>query len=371
MIPLEVRTMKQLLKQVLILIVPSLLILALSASASTAPTRRVVRASGPITTLAIDGPRVVYGTDGNGVYVWDVRSGKTARVRRPTKSDSPLVQEVAIAGTRVAWITRSVHGISLETSERLFTASGTGSGVRQLGHAFRVTRGMNQLWDGDWMTGLVGSAKVLAVSRWTETLLPDSSGTTITNARLSSIAKTGLRTIAVGDRTIVSRSADAGHVAVLRTDGTVGIYSPTGSLLREITPTSAQEIALGGGRLVVLTKAKTLEAYGSETGLLRESWPIEAKGLAGHLQAYGRVAIVSVDPRYVDRDLRVFDLKTGKSVTLPKQERSGWNDASVGPLGIVYAVNSHRAYGGHHPSGSLVFVSTARVLAGIARGQLK
>ena len=68
---------------------------------------------------------------------------------------------------------------------------------------------------------------------------------------------------------------------------------------------------------------------------------------------------------------RGLDLKTGKGLVLPRQARSGWNDASVGALGIVYAVNSYKAYGGRHPSGSLVFVPTARVLAGIARGQLK
>ena len=116
---------------------------------------------------------------------------------------------------------------------------------------------------------------------------------------------------------------------------------------------------------------RELETYGSETGLLRESWPIRTPGSVGHLQAYGRIALVSVDPRYRARDLRVVDLKTGKSVTLPKRARSGWNDASVGPLGIVHPVNNYKAYGGSHPSGSLVFLSTSRVLSGIARGHLK
>lgn len=367
--------MERLLSWVLVLFVPSVIVLALSASASTTPTRRVEHSSSPVTTLAIDGPRVVYSTDSNGVYVWNVRSGVTSRVRRPTKSGFPLVQEVAIAGTRVAWITRHVSGISEETSERLFTASVTGTGGRELGHAHRVHQfgipSLTQLWHGDWMSGLVGSGKILAVSRWTEIPLPDWSGTTITNAGLNSIGKTGLRQIVAGEQGIVSQSADADRVAVLRADGTVGIYSTAGALLRRVIPTSAQEIALGGGRLVVLTKAKTLETYGSETGLLRESWPIRTEGSVGHLQAYGRIALLSVDPRYWARDLRVLDLKTGKSVTLPKKWRSGWKDASVGPLGIVYAVNNYKAYGGSHPSGSLVFLSASRVLSGIARGHLK
>ena len=375
MIAEEVRTIKRFLSWVLVLVVPSVIVLALSASASTMPTRKVEHTGSPVTTLAIDGPRVVYSTDGNGVYVWNLRSGVTSRVRVPTKSGFPLVQEVAIAGTRVAWITRHVSGISEETSERLYTASVTGTGSRELGHAHRVHQfgipSLTQLWHGDWMTGLVGSGETLAVSRWTETPLPDWSGTTITNARLNSIGKTGLRQIVAGEQAIVSQSADADRVAVLRADGTVGIYSATGALLKKVTPTSAQEITLGGGRLVVLTKAKTLETYGSETGLLRESWPIRTRDSVGHLQAYGRIAVLSVDPRYRARDLRVVDLKTGKSVTLPKRARSGWNDASVGPLGIVYSVNNYKAYGGSHPSGSLVFLSTSRVLSGLARGHLE
>ena len=39
--------------------------------------------------------------------------------------------------------------------------------------------------------------------------------------------------------------------------------------------------------------------------------------------------------------------------------------------GLVYAVNSYKAYGGHHASGTLVFLSTARALTGIAKGRLR
>ena len=131
---------------------------------------------------------------------------------------------------------------------------------------------------------------------------------------------------------------------------------------------------MGGGRLVVLTKTKTLEVYDSRTGTLQHSWSIKTRHpylQVGHLQAYGRIALFSVDPRYGNRDLRILDLKTGKSIALPTIPRSAWNDAGVGPLGIVYAVNSYKAYGGHHPSGTLVFLSTARVLAEISKGHLR
>jgi hypothetical protein len=224
---------------------------------------------------------------------------------------------------------------------------------------------------GEWIGGLVGSGKLLAVSTWTAS--PSAGGAeTISNASLSQIglASGQLQPIAVGESAIASRSADAGQVAVLRPVGTVGIYSAAGALLREITPSSATEIAMGGGRLVVLTKTKTLEVYNSRTGVFEHRWSIKTRRnnlQVGHLQAYGRIALFSVNPRMASRNLRILDLKTGKSLFLPRRPRSAWNDASVGPLGVVYAINDYRAYGGHHPSGTLVFLSTARVLSDISK----
>jgi hypothetical protein len=358
--------MRRLSSWALLLALPFLLLLAVSATATGTPTRKLKHASGPITALAMDGPRVVYSTDGNGVYVWNVRSGATARVRIPSPSDQPLIGQVAIAGQRVAWITDDVAGNSMETNEDLFTASLSKAGKRKLAHAFRYsefiepqpTRG-RWLWNGDWIGGLVGSGKLLAVSTWTTRPNADTGTETISNARLSLIGATGgLHPIVSGESAIVSRSTDGGQVAVLRPAGTVGIYSAAGALLRQITPTSAQEIALTGTRLVVLTKTKTLEVFDSKTGALTHTWPIKTRHAylqAGRLRAYGRIALFSVDPRYSTRDLRILDLKTGRGFALPSRTRSGWNDASIGPFGLVYAVNSYKTYGGHHPSGTLVF----------------
>ena len=60
---------------------PLLLVLAVSAAAGGTPTRKLKHASGQIAALAIDGPRVVYSTEGNGVYVWNVRTGASSQVR--------------------------------------------------------------------------------------------------------------------------------------------------------------------------------------------------------------------------------------------------------------------------------------------------
>ena len=370
--------MRRLSRWVPTLAVPLLLVLAVPAAATRTPTRKLKHASGPIVALAMDGPRVVYSTQGNRVYVWNIRSGATSQARDSSSSTFPLVQEVAIAGTRVAWITRDVAGNSEETNEDLYTASLNGAGARKLAHAFRVHDfGLDdiQRWNGDWIGGLAGTGKLLVVSRWTTAPNPGGSTfETISNARLSLISATGgrLHPIAGGEDSIVSASVDSGHVAVLRPNGSVGIYSATGVLLRQITPSSAQEIALGGGRLVVLTKTKTLDVYDAKTGAFEHSWPVKTKAhlQAGYLRAYGRIALFSVAPGRSSRNLRFMDLKTGRNVALPTIFRSAWSDASVGPLGVVYAVSNGKAYGGHVPSGTLVFLSTARVLADISIGHV-
>ncbi len=367
--------MKRLLNRALRLALPLILLLAVSASATTAPPRKLKHASGPITALAIDGARVVYSTDGNGVYVWNLKSGATTRVLVPSESDFPRIRQVAIVGQRVAWITDDVAGNSMETNENLVTTALGRYGTRTLAHAFRYFDLDLGQWQGDWIDGLVGSGKLLAVSRWSTTPDADTRTELISNARLSriSLANGQLQPIASSEPAIVSRSVDAGQVAVLRSTGTVGLYSATGVLLREITPHPAVDIALTSGRLVVLTKSpQRLEVYSAKSGVLEHGWAIKTKHpyRVGNLRAYGRLAVFAVGVGRSPRSMRIFDLQTGRSVVLPWRDRSGWADASVGPLGVVYAVNDHRAYGRYHPSGTLVFLSTARALKDIARGHL-
>jgi hypothetical protein len=370
----EVRAMKRLLKWVLLL--SSLLVFAVSSSARTAPTRMLKHASGPITALAMDGPRVIYSTDDNGVYVWNLRSGVTVRVRIPSPTDFPQIGQVAIAGTRVAWITDEVAGNSMETNENLFTASLGKAGKPKLAHAFRYFDLDLSEWRGDWISGLVASGRLVAVSTWTTTPDPATRAAVISNARLSRIGHESgqLHPIASGESAIISRSVDGGAVAVLRSTGTVGIYSGAGALVREITPRPSPpvEIALSEGRLVALTRSQRLEVYNAQNGILEHRWVIKTKHhyVLGNLHAYRGLAVFAVGVGRLPRSMRIFDLQTGRSIALPWRDRSAWNDASVGPLGVVYAVNDYRAYGSHNPSGTLVFLSTSRVLRSIAQGHL-
>jgi hypothetical protein len=357
-----------------------LLVLVISAAAGNTPAKKVKQVGLPVVAVAMDGTRVIYSRDDNAVGVWNIQTGAITQLRHGAGrfTDNPSIRELAIAGQRTAWITLASAGNSQETWARLFTASLATPRGHKIASAFRVD-GYDEsgiaLWNGDWLSGLVGSGNVLAVSRWTTAPNANSSGSTISNARLSLIdpSRRPLRVVASGQKAIVSAAVDAGRIAVLRPDDSIGIYSSKGSLLRTITPSSAKELAFGGGRVVVLTDAKTLEVYDAGTGALLHTWPISTKTAyvqAGHLSAHGRIGVYLVDARYLASRLHVVDLSTGKEVVLPVSQHSG-RDAVVGRLGLVYAVN--RLYFGVQPprrTGTLVFLSTKRVLAGIDRGRL-
>ena len=150
----------------------------------------------------------------------------------------------------------------------------------------------------------------------------------------------------------------------------IGVYSPTGTLLREIVPSSAKEVALSGDRLVVLTETKTFEVYNWRTGALIHTWPVAAKTprlQAGHLAVYGELATYSVDPRQSwTRSVHVLQLATGKDVVLATARGSAHRDAAIGPRGLVYVVTYYKHNRiGQQQHGKLVLVPLAKVLAAV------
>ena len=148
--------------------------------------------------------------------------------------------------------------------------------------------------------------------------------------------------IATGEQSIVSADVDQGRIAVLRPDETVGIYSAHGALLRLITPSSAREIAFGGGRLVVLTETKTLEVYDAQSGALLHSWPVHPSRtpIGGRPRAYGRLGLYSFPLGRATQRLHLVDLATGREHVFPAgAEVNGLPEAALGRFGLVYARN--------------------------------
>jgi hypothetical protein len=336
----------------------------------------VKRISKPVGTLAMDGSRVAYMTTDSRVAVWNVATGATSVIKgtypRKGSGFGAGTGEVAIAGKRVALLTRFVTGNSQQTQERLYTAALDGT-ARQLGkltnHYTNPLDGMldGGLSAGTWIAGAVGSGKTLAVSTWS------SNDSVTAHERLSLVTPTGLHTIATGPGAIVARSADDAHIAVFRSTAawpaeyvrpatatpTVGIYSSNGALLRQLSlDPDATSLALSGKELVVLTQTipqsgtlvATLQVYDWTTGVLVHTWPLNlGRSGAGGLAVHGRLAVVEGPS-----SLRLVDLTTGKDVSFAPT-----SPAAIGPRGLVYAVNRFKS------PHKLIFVPTAKLLADV------
>jgi hypothetical protein len=336
---------------------------AAGAVTATGATRvappKVKNTRGWIDAIAMDGPLVAYATDDSvshcrKVVVWNVLTGGGTLVSGPKAGtcgdDEPHGQHVtavAIGGGRVAWI-RNITG-NTESDDYLFSASLVRPTERRLAWTMRVGDTSGDL-KGNWLGGLVGSGSLLAVNTWTT----DARGAVTTGA-LRTITAAGLKTIVSGQRSLVARSADLGRAAVLRSDGTVAIYSSSGRLLRTIMPGPAKEIALRKDYLVVLTRSRTLEIYNSRTGAPVRTWPVP--GGAAHLDVHSGIAVFSVGRR-----VYALQLTTGKDVVLATAVRA-IDGVQIEAPGVVYAFDTVR---GTTDIGNIAFVPLARAVAAVS-----
>lgn len=363
------------------------------AAAKPVPVR-VKHTGGPVSKLAMDGPRVAYLMGRGGpVYVWNVVTGATS-----VTSYGVDAAQLAFAGKRIAWIKRQDFG-NTEEGEKLYSGPVAGR-AHLLKRGYLFSRDDAAHTSGGWIGGVVGSGEVLAVSTWT------SQGTVSSDERLSLITPTRMRPIVTGPGAIVAESVNGGHIAVLRstaawpadepatpaTDPTVGIYSVHGSLLREIvlretippptpsecgcSPSTVQNsVALSGNQLVVLTVTypqpgggasqgtTTLQVYDWTTGSLVHTWPVAftpyASNSAPPLSAYGRFAAVE------GRQLHVIDLATGKEILLAPASGTG-SPAVIDARGLVYTPGPNGPYAYNGP-GKIVFVPMANLLTAASR----
>jgi hypothetical protein len=325
-----------------------LLAVTVPASAAAGPAARVKNTNGWIESLAMDGSRVAYAVRGEGpactkVFVWNVRTQGGALVSgkgtcgADSTSTGGGVTEIAVAGTRLAWIVN--EGGNTESADALYTASLPAPHERRVATALR-TGNVDGTLTGSWLSGLVGSDDRIALNQFTT----DVSGTVATAAlqRLGS----RLVTIAAGRRTLHSVSLDQRRIAVLRSDRTVALYdTDTGRLLLTVKPSSAREVALRKDYVVVLTRTKTLEIFNARTGAAVRTLPVAAG--ASELDVYGGVAAYAVG-----RTVHVLRLVDGKDAILATAPRA-IADLEIEAPGIVYAYNTVR---GIKDVGNLAFV---------------
>jgi hypothetical protein len=334
-----------------VLAISGLLLGAFDGSAATGPRILQKATAGEIESLAMDGSRIAYDVSAeysrgrcNTVYVWNVSRGTTARVsgRQTCGADNTStgagVRELALAGSRVAWIVN--QGGNSESGDYLYTAQVVRPRERVLASAFR-TGDVSGILTGNWIGGLVGAGTFLAVNHWAT----DSHG----QVKTASLERVGARVsgLAQGEATMTARSTDGQQLAVLRRDGTVGIYSTRAQLQRTVVPSSAQEVALRGDYLVVLTKASTLEVYNSHSGRRLRTWRV-ARG-AAHLDVSNGLAAYSAG-----RTVHGVRLTTGKGA---------FSARAAGTVAAVQLEPSGLAYAFHGPAntGRVVFVPMSRL----------
>ncbi len=361
----------------LALLLLALLVGSTQAGAAKPPLAKTKQTAKPVWTLAMDGPRVAYASGGR-IYVWNVVTGATSVVKGTYSNakHSDNASEIAIAGTRVAWIKRQQLG-NTEQPQRLYTAPVGGSATR-----LRRVLGYTDMGcgpGGSQIAGLVGSGNILAVSTWKS----KSDGRAPAEQRLNLITRTGLRPIATGSTTIVSTSADRGRIAVVPLPTPVwvpaegycvktaptsaAVYSVDGTLLRQIeTGGPVAEVALSGNLLVVLhgRSTATFAVYDWKTGALLHTWPVIRSpfdfAVAGQLAVYSvNYRRQSVNPK----NLHLLNLTTGKDVVIATTTNGRYRDLAIGRRGLVYAVNPLT----ETRPGKLVFVPRAKLLAALSR----
>jgi hypothetical protein len=328
------------------------LVVAMGGSAATRPQVFQKATAGEIEALAMDGSRIAYDVGArygatqrcNAVYVWNVATGKTRRVSggktcgADNTSTGAGVRELAVAGSRVAWIVN--QGGNSESDDYLHLSSAQRPRERVLASGIR-TGSVDGVLTGNWIGGLVGAGSFLAVNHWTT----DSDGA-VSSAQLNRIG-TGLQTLASGPGAMTARSTDGRQVAVLRADGTIDLYSTGGEFLREVKPAGAEEVALRGDYLAVLTSAGTLQVYNSHSGRLLHAWRV-ARG-ASHLDISNGLAAYAAG-----KTVHVVRLATGKGI-FSVRTSSPTAGLQLEPPGLVYALDRPRN------TGKLVFVPTARL----------
>src|SRR5436305_370545 len=218
-----------------------LALVASAAGTTAADPAHVKRLQLPVAALAVDGDRVAYDLTArdaaashpaNKVLVWNLRTGTTIKVSGAKTAVSDAVGgdgvfQLAIAGTRVAWLVN--EGGNLESEDYLFTSSVTSPKERKVASALRTGdscapgRAASHC-AGPWLGGLVGSGNSIAVNHWTT----DAQGA-VASGGLYALKGTRLHSIATGASTVWAVASDAGREAVLRPDGSVAVYSASGS----------------------------------------------------------------------------------------------------------------------------------------------
>jgi hypothetical protein len=365
-----------------------LALVASAAGRTAAGSTTTKHFKAPIEALSLSGSRIAYdlGTSyadrhgkianrSNQVLVWNTRSGATTRVsgKHTASADGTGtgagVLQLALAGTRVAWLVNV--GGNTEGDDYLFTSSLASRKEKQVATEQRLgdyCSGGSALGNphcaGTWLGGLVSSGSQIFANRWTT----DGSGA-VTDGGLYTLSGTSMKQVVSSPDAVEASAADGSRVAVLRSSGTVGIYSSNGGSPLTVTPTPrARAVALSGRNLVVLELGGKLAVFDSHSGALRKTFTLQGNPkLLQALAVHGNVAVYSKPVRFKTEAVSVgaihaINLSTGKDRVVGKLG-GAITLAQIGSAGLVYASNGYGAF--KAGNGTLVFMPFARVAAAV------
>lgn len=338
---------------------------SLTLAAAEARAESAFSTRGTIVRLAADGDRVAASTRGikgacDRIVVWRA-PGKTfrrfdARTHCPG-SDAPVfsyVGELALGGGRVAWI-EGGGGNSLELNLYAAPLSGGPKSAKDLDFAAN-NNGAEGNRNGAWIGQLFGAGPMLGYNRWRECWREHDDDTScpvdgeVSKQQLLRIGSAKPTQVSSGPSAWRLVAVGGGRLALL-TEGltkaagdSLTIRSPGGALLATIPAKPSQSIrtvALGVSAVVVQRKP-ALDVYDPATGAARATYPL---GKDSPLRLVGTAGDLALLRGF--RRLLLVRLSDGKRITLPlapgAQKCACPVDAKLTERGLFYAYNVPKA----------------------------
>jgi hypothetical protein len=337
------------------------------ASAAAPPPARTLTLSGPVGPIAMDGPLVAagYGVDGcePTVLTWNVETGARTRLRGHGDCADGL-SDIAVAGTRVAWMSTWLGNADAE--DQLFTASLSHPDGRRVMVADR-SGSLGDGWlEGSWAGGLVGDGSRLLFGAW-ETSFEDAANCDPVNEHPTASCQVdvgGARLHVVGGaaepflpfagaHAVSPQAMDSGRTVALVDDGRIAVFGASLGVARVIRPVrqvagldcGSSTSGLGSGivglrrtRFAFISTSRTLDVYDALTGRLVHGYPVPQAMLpcGAHVDLYYGYAVYAGE-----HGLHVLKLSTGRDRVVATSA-SAFTRFQIDAPGLVFATGGHR-----------------------------
>jgi hypothetical protein len=313
----------------------------------------MLQTSAPVSALAADGGLVAVETlprlrECGDVLVWDARRRTSRRWNTHTncKGNSALPylatgeDELALAGTRVAWLQTVSAGQTARTT--LWTATLRDPSARKLATAEAGTDDIS----GRYLGHLHGDGTLLAYNRWT--FCEEGSDHPACGPGAPRLRQSLYRIDSGGKTAIVPGVASAALTWVDRSRLVTGfdpiqLFDRSGRLLQTVTtgPQDRHGLALSATRLALVDRGQTLQVYDTRTGSLAQTWPVisYAGSVARLTDLQDGIALY-----LVARQVHVLRITDGRDRTLAVSP-GHLAGAQIEKAGVWFAYNTAARHG--------------------------